>query len=77
MDILKTVKSWVSALADTLLSVLALMIVTSVIFKGVAIPFLPNVDVIANVTAIVKGLGSEGLVGLIAIWVLYNIWQKK
>ncbi|NDH09323.1 MAG: hypothetical protein EBY16_06885 [Gammaproteobacteria bacterium] len=77
MDILKTVKSWVSALADTLLSVLALMIVTSVIFKGVAIPFLPNVDVIANVTSIVKGLGSEGLVGLIAIWVLYNIWQKK
>lgn len=77
MDILKTVKSWVSALADTLLSVLALMIVTSVIFKGVAIPFLPNVDVIANVTSIVKGLGGEGLVGLIAIWVLYNIWQKK
>jgi hypothetical protein len=77
MDILKTVKSWVSALADTLLSVLALMIVTSVIFKGVAIPFLPNVDVIANVTSIVKGLGAEGLVGLIAIWVLYNIWQKK
>jgi len=77
MEILKTVKSWVSALADTLLSVLALMIVTSVIFKGVAIPFLPNVDVIANVTSIVKGLGSEGLVGLIAIWVLYNIWQKK
>ena len=77
MDILKTVKSWVSALADTLLSVLALMIVTSVIFKGVAIPFLPNVDVIANVTSIVKGLGSEGLVGLIAIWFLYNIWQKK
>jgi len=38
---------------------------------------LPNVDVIANITAIVKNLGSEGLVGLIAIWVLYTIWQKR
>ena len=77
MDILAQVRKWTGALADTAVSVLALMIVLGVLFKGVAIPFLPSVDVIANVTGIVKNLGSEGLVGLIAIWVLYNIWQKK
>ena len=77
MDILSKVKSWASAIADTAVSVLAMMIVLGVLFKGVAIPFMPSVDVVANVTAIIKGLGSEGLVGLIAIWVLYNIWQKK
>lgn len=77
MDILGQVKKWAGALADTGVSVLALMIVMGVLFKGVAIPFLPSVDVIGNVTAIIKGLGSEGLVGLIALWVLYNIWQKK
>lgn len=77
MDILKTVKTWAGALADVAVSVLALMIVLGVLFKGVAIPFLPNVDVIANVTAIVKSLGSEGLVGLIAIWVLHSIWNSK
>lgn len=77
MEILDTIKKWSGALADVMVSVLALMIVTGVLFKGVAIPFLPNVDVIGNVTAIVKNLGSEGLVGLIAIWVLYNIWDKR
>lgn len=77
MDILAQVKKWAGALADTGVSVLALMIVMGVLFKGVAIPFLPSVDVIGNVTGIIKGLGSEGLVGLIALWVLYSIWQKR
>lgn len=77
MDILATVKKWANALADTLVSVLALALVLEVLFKGVAIPFLPTVDVIGNVTAIVKALGSEGVVGLVAVWVLYSIWKNK
>ena len=77
MDILGQIKKWAGALADTAVSVLALMIVLGVMFKGVAIPFLPSVDVIANITSIVKNLGSEGVVGLIAMWILYNIWQKR
>ena len=77
MDILSQIKKWAGALADTAVSVLALMIVLGVMFKGIAIPFLPSVDVIANITAIVKNLGSEGVVGLIAIWILYSIWQKR
>ena len=77
MDILSKVKEWAGALAEVAVSVLALMIVLGVLFKGVAIPFLPNVDVIGNVLTIVKGLGSEGLVGLIAIWVLHSIWNNR
>jgi hypothetical protein len=57
--------------------VLALLIVLQVLFKGAAIPFLPVVDVIGSVTAIVKGLGAEGVVGLVAVWVLYSIWKNK
>lgn len=77
MDILAKVKEWAGALADVAVSVLALMIVMGVLFKGVAIPFLPNVDVIGNITSVVKSLGSEGLVGLVAIWVLHSIWQNR
>jgi len=77
MEILATIKKWASALADTAVSVIALMIVLEVLFKGAAIPFLPVVDVIGSVTAIVKGLGSEGVVGLVAVWVLYSIWKNK
>ena len=77
MDILATIKKWAGALSDTAVSVLALLIVLEVLFKGAAIPFLPIVDVIGSVTAIVKGLGSEGVVGLVAVWVLYSIWKNK
>ena len=77
MDILATIKKWAGALADTALSVLALLIVLEILFKGAAIPFLPVVDVIGSVTSIVKGLGSEGVVGLVAVWVLYSIWKNK
>jgi hypothetical protein len=77
MEILATIKKWAGALSDTAVSVIALMIVLEVLFKGAAIPFLPIVDVIGSVTAIVKGLGSEGVVGLVAVWVLYSIWKNK
>ena len=77
MEILATIKKWASALADTAVSVLALAIVLEVLFKGATIPFLPATDVIGSVTSIVKGLGSEGVVGLVAVWVLYSIWKHK
>lgn len=77
MDVLAQVKKWSSALADTLVSVLALLIVIDVLFKGMPMPFLPTVDVVGNVTSVVKGLGSEGVVGLVAVWVLWSIWKNK
>lgn len=77
MEVLATVKKWAGALADTGVSILALGIVMEVLFKGSAVPFLPATDVIGSVTAIVKALGSEGVVGLVAVWVLYSIWKSK
>jgi hypothetical protein len=77
MEVLALIKKWASALADLGVSVLALLIVLQVLFKGAAVPFLPVVDVIGSVTAIVKGLGAEGVVGLVAVWVLYSIWKNK
>jgi hypothetical protein len=77
MDVLALVKKWSGAIADTAVSVLALLIVLEVLLKGAALPFLPAVDVIGNVTSIVKTLGGEGVVGLVAVWVLYNIWKAK
>ena len=77
MEVLALIKKWAAALADLGVSVLALLIVLQVLFKGAAIPFLPVVDVIGSVTGIVKGLGAEGLVGLVAVWVLYSIWKNK
>lgn len=77
MEILNKVKAWVSTLADLGVSMLALGIILEVLFKGQAIPFFPMTNVIGNVTAIVKSFSTDGLVGLVAIFVLYSIYKKK
>jgi hypothetical protein len=76
MDILNKVKGWAGSLAELGVSLAALMIIVEVLGLG-AIPFFPEVSVVANVSAMLGTLGAEGLMGLIAIWVLYAIWQRK
>lgn len=77
MEMLATIKKWASELADVVVSVLALSIVLELLMKGSAIPFLPTPSVIGNVTDVVNTLGGQGLVGLVAIWVLYHVWKAK
>ncbi len=76
MEILNKVKAWAGGLAEVGLSVAALMIVLEVLGLG-NIPFLPTTSVIENVSGLINMLGSQGLVGLIAVWVLYEIWNRK
>tara|TARA_R100000734_G_C3251906_1_gene53202 strand:- start:394 stop:630 length:237 start_codon:yes stop_codon:yes gene_type:complete len=78
MEILNKVKTWAGALAEVGISVAALMIVIEVLGLGSALtPFLPTASVISNVSGIIAMLGSQGLVGLVAVWVLYEIWNRK
>lgn len=76
MDILKKVKGWASALADLGISIVALMLVVEVLGLG-AIPFFPETSIITNLSGMLSTLGAEGLMGLVAIWILYAIWNKK
>ena len=76
MEIINKVKGWAAGLADLGISIAALMIVVEVLGLG-NIPFFPEVSVVSNVSGMLSTLGAEGLMGLIAIWVLYAIWQKK
>ena len=77
MDILTKIKSWAGALAEVGVSIAALLIVLEVLGMG-NMPFMPgDISVVDNVSAMLASLGSQGVIGLIAIWVLYHIWQKK
>ena len=76
MDIINKVRGWAAGLADLGISIAALMSIVEVLGLG-SIPFFPEVSVIANVSGMLSSLGAEGLMGLIAIWVLYTIWNKK
>ena len=66
---------WIRSLTEIGLAIIALGVVLQIIF-GAAVPFL-GLDVVGSVVGLVKQLGSEGLVGLVAIWVLWGIYSKK
>ncbi|MBT70394.1 MAG: hypothetical protein CL432_09645 [Acidimicrobiaceae bacterium] len=65
---------WIKSLTEAGLALIALGVVLQILF-GAAVPFI-GLDVIGSVTSLVKSLGSEGLVGLVAIWVLWGIYSK-
>ena len=77
MEILNKVKGWAGALTEVGVSLLALGIVLEVLFNGQNIPFWPNINIIGNVQSIVAGFSAQGIVGLVAIWVLYHIYNRK
>ena len=77
MEIITKIKGWAAALADVGVSLIALGIVLEVLFSGQNVPFWPDVSVIANVQSIIAGFSAQGLVGLVAVWVLYSIYSKK
>lgn len=77
MEIIKSIKGWASALADVGVSLIALGIVLEILFNGQGIPFWPNISVIANIQGVLAGLSAQGLLGIVAVWVLYNIYKSK
>jgi|TARA_R100001460_G_scaffold82684_1_gene123621 hypothetical protein len=77
MEIISKIKGWAASLADVGVSLIALGIVLEVLFSGQNVPFWPDISVIANVQNIIAGFSAQGLVGLVAIWVLYSIYTKK
>ncbi|SVC26044.1 uncharacterized protein METZ01_LOCUS278898 [marine metagenome] len=77
MDIMTKIKGWASSLADTGVSLIALGIVLEVLFSGQNIPFWPNISVIGNVQSILAGFSEQGLLGLVAVWILYNLYKAK
>jgi hypothetical protein len=68
-------RSVVLRLTDIGIALLALGIVLQLLF-GNALPFLGN-DVAGNIVNFIKGLGGQGLVGLIAVAVVIYILNRK
>jgi hypothetical protein len=52
-------------------------IVLEILFNGQGIPFWPNVSVIGNVQGVLQGFSDQGLIGLVAVWILYHIYNRK
>jgi hypothetical protein len=74
MELLTKATQWIKAVTEVGLSLLCLGVVLQVLF-GATVPFL-SVDVIGSVVDVTKQLGSEGLVGLVAVWVLASLYGR-
>ena len=77
MDILKSIKSWAGGIADAGVSLIGLGIVLEILFNGMNIPFWPNVNVTENILGLLSNFSEQGLVGLVALAILWHIWNKK
>jgi hypothetical protein len=68
------IKEWVGALTELALMLLALAIVLAILV-GANLPFFGSVS--ANIMAFVKDLGSNGLVGLIALGIILWLFSNR
>ena len=67
--------SFLSSVLDLGVKLLAVGVILQIIF-GAAVPFM-GLDILANVIKFVTALGSQGLVGLVAIGVLAWAFDRK
>jgi hypothetical protein len=75
MNAIQTLKSWVGALTELGLMLLALGIVAALLVGGTNIPFFGNVA--GNIVAFVKELGANGLIGLIALGLIIWLFSNR
>ena len=67
---------WMRRLTEAGIALIALGVVLQILWPGSAsVPFI-GLDIVGNVLALVKSLGGEGLMGLIAVWVLWGIYNR-
>ena len=77
MELLKKIGSWADHLTQIGVSIIALGVVLEVLFKGVNIPFWPEITVVDNIMGILGSLSAEGLLGLVGAFILYHILKNK
>jgi len=74
MSTIQMMKSWIGALTELGLMLLALGIVCALLVGG-TLPFFG--DISKNIVAFVSDLGSKGLVGLIALGLILWLFQHR
>ncbi len=78
MHFIDSIRRWVGSIAELGISVIALGVILQILFGDDtgAIPFLP-MDILGSVVGFVQTLGSEGLVGLVALGILWWAYGKR
>ncbi len=74
MKLIESIKAWIGAITDVGLMLLALAIVATLLVGG-NLPFFGAV--VSNIVALIKDLGANGLVGLIALGLIVWLFSKR
>ncbi|HEY6864464.1 MAG TPA: hypothetical protein VI319_11250 [Burkholderiales bacterium] len=74
MKMIESIKGWIGALTDVGLMLLALAIVAALLVGG-SLPFFGSV--VGNITALIKDLGANGLVGLITLGIIVWLFSNR
>lgn len=74
MQFLVELKKWLGEITEISLLLIALGIAVEILF-GSAVPFFGGV--VANITMLLKTLGDNGLVGLIALGIILFLFHRK
>jgi len=67
------IKKWLGEIVEIFLLLIAVAIAEEILFGG-AVSFFPGV--VANLTALIDSLGENGLVGLIALSIIFYLFFR-
>ena len=74
MHFLQEVKKWLGEVTEIFLLLIAVGIAVEILF-GSTVPFFGGV--VANLTALLSTLGDNGLVGLIALSIIFYLFYRR
>jgi hypothetical protein len=74
MQFFVEIKKWLVEIIEISLLLIALGVAVEILF-GTAVPFIGGV--VTNMTALLKTLGDNGLVGLIALGIIVYLFNRR
>ena len=74
MQFFTEIKKWLAEITEIALLLIALGIAVAILFGG-TVPFFSGI--VSNMIGIIKTLGDNGLVGLIALGIIVYLFNKR
>ncbi len=74
MHFLEEIKRWLGEITEIFLLLIAVGVAAGILF-GTQVPFFSGV--VVNLTALISSLGENGLVGLIALAIIFYLFKKR
>ncbi|MGA2071631.1 MAG: hypothetical protein ABSG97_09805 [Sedimentisphaerales bacterium] len=75
MQFFTEIKKWLGEITEIALLLIALGVAVEILFGTNTVPFFGQV--VGNITGLLKTLGENGLVGLIALGIIIYLFNKK